>query len=270
MATHKISQYKFAFRPVKFPTKLLGNTVYYFKEAGSTNDIAKELAEDGAPEGSIVIAEKQIKGRGKQNRVWFSPKGGLWLSLILRPKWKVNEISKSTLIAAVSVCEAIQKITRLYPQIKWPNDVYISGKKVAGILSEVSIKNESVHYLILGIGINVNIPQEKFPKELVGISTSLFIELGKKVSLYELLSAFLTIFENYYLNFENEIENSVIPKWREFSETLGKLIHLEDKIGCSDSISGYALDIANDGSLIIQTAYGEIKKIIGGEINTIN
>lgn len=268
MAIHEVSHYKFESRSIKFPTKLLGNSVYYFKEVNSTNDIAKELAEEGKPEGSIVIAEKQLKGRGKQNRLWFSPKGGLWFSLILRPHWEVNEISKSTLIAAVSVCETIQKITELYPQIKWPNDIYLSGKKIAGILTEVSIKNNCVDYLILGIGINVNIPQEKFPKELSNTATSLFIELGKKVSLYRLLSIFLSIFENYYLNFEKDLEDSIIAKWRSFSDTLGKLIYSTDKNG--NPITGYALDVASDGSLIVQTVYGEVKKIIGGEINTIN
>lgn len=179
-------------------SKVLGNRIVYYSSVSSTQTIAHELALSGAAEGSVVIADEQLQGKGRLGRKWFSPpKSGVWMSIILRANIAMVDASQITLLSALAVLTAIKKITDLSLYIKWPNDLFINGKKIAGILAEVKGK-ANVEYLIVGIGVNVNLQKDQMPIELRQVATSLSLELGKKVNRARLASQILYELEKLY------------------------------------------------------------------------
>ena len=162
-------------------TKTMGQSIYFYEETDTTNNRARELAQEGAPEGTLVVAEKQTAGRGRRGKVWESPLGtGIWMSLVLRPQIMPAEASVLTLLCGLATAEAIKAETGLSAGIKWPNDILINGKKAVGILTEMDCEMSEVHFVIPGIGINVN--TASFPPEIADIATSLYLECGKTVS----------------------------------------------------------------------------------------
>ncbi len=179
-------------------TDFVGREIYHFKEVTSTNDIAKELAIKGAKEGTIVIAETQSRGRGRMTRKWISPEGGIWFSIVLRPKVEPKETLKLNLRVATVAAKVINSMFKLRADVKWPNDIIINGKKVCGILTEMSTRGDTVDFVIIGIGINANISLHSFPKHLRKSLTSLRKELKKDVDREKLLTALLEEFEQYY------------------------------------------------------------------------
>jgi len=178
-------------------TRFFGKSdFYFFDDIGSTNDHASILAGNGSPEGTVVIADRQSSGRGQKERTWFSPPGaGIYISLILRPVIPPADAPKITLLGAVSVAETIISMTGLDARIKWPNDVLIKGKKIAGILSGMDAGMHRVNHVIVGVGINVNTPEEILPPEIGNIATSVLIETGKRTSRSGMACAFLKSFE---------------------------------------------------------------------------
>src|ERR1039457_2454343 len=168
-------------------TKVVGRDIRVFEETTSTNDVIEKLARDGVKEGVVVFAESQTKGRGRLGRKWMSPaKRGLWFSVLMRPDLRPQETTRLNVASATALRRAIESQTGLKPEIKWPNDILIHGKKVAGILTELSGELDHVKYIVLGIGVDVNLSQGDFPPELRKLATSLKAELGKPVSRPEL------------------------------------------------------------------------------------
>ena len=181
----------------KLNTKIIGKRVFAYEKIGSTNDAAKELAANGEPEGTVVFAECQTKGRGRLKREWFSPaKEGLWFSVILRPQTEPGFAPMFTAISALACAQTIMKETGLSVWIKWPNDIFINDKKAGGILVELNQDLDRIQYVVLGIGINVNIGH--FPKKIQKTATSLKIESGRKHSRIELVKEILRSLEHFY------------------------------------------------------------------------
>jgi BirA family biotin operon repressor/biotin-[acetyl-CoA-carboxylase] ligase len=169
-----------------------GNSIFFSRAVGSTNDWAKELAEHGAAEGTVAIAETQTAGRGRLDRTWVSPKGGLYFSVILRPRLKPAEAVRLVFVAGLAVAEALSEKHGLKAETKWPNDVLVNGRKVCGILSEMNATGEKVNFVILGVGVNANFDVKKaLPEELWESATSLECELGRRVELEELFRMLL-------------------------------------------------------------------------------
>lgn len=246
-------------------TKIIARELKYYSTTNSTNKKARALAEADAPEGTMIIAETQGDGRGRRGRAWASPKGGLWLTLVLRPNIPPNRAPIITLLTGVVVAKTIRKTTELDASVKWPNDVRIHDKKVCGILTEISTEPEIINYILLGLGINVNILKTDFPKELQNTITSLQEELNSEVDSINFLQELLMEFEKEYLRFSKSPANS-IPKiletWRQYSDTLGRNVKI---VTISGEITGLAAEISNDGALIVVTEHGDEHKIVAGD-----
>jgi BirA family biotin operon repressor/biotin-[acetyl-CoA-carboxylase] ligase len=241
-------------------TKILGKKIYHYEMVSSTMDVAFDLALDGAQDGCVILAEGQQRGRGRMGRNWFSPKGkGIYMSVILKPKLLPNEAPKITLLAGVAVCEAIRGITGLIALIKWPNDILIEDKKIGGILTEISAETDRVKFAVLGIGINVNTRKIFLPRE----ATSLKEELGKVVSRVELARQILRELEAFYILFEKRGFSPIIEKWKHLSSTISKRIKVVSK---NVAIEGEAIDIDNDGALLIRKDSGFITRVISGDV----
>lgn len=233
-------------------TKVIGSRVYSYEEVGSTNDIAWEMALNGEPEGSVIFAETQTNGRGRLKRKWFSPhRHGLWFSLILRPSLTPNYAPIITAMSAVATAKAIVRFTGLSVWIKWPNDIYINNKKAGGILTELNTELDTIKFVILGIGINVNI--DEFPSGL--IATSLKIEGGRSYSRIELAREILRSLDYYYgLDW-----NVIIEEWKSLSLVSGRRVRVGD-------IEGQALGIDEYGALMVRTDSGIVKYITSGDV----
>ena len=223
-------------------------------------NLAMQLGMQGEPNGALVLAESQTKGRGRLGRSWFSPKyKGIYLSLILRPKILPAVSPVLTLMSAVSICEALKKTVELEAQIKWPNDVFIHHKKIAGILTEMNSEVDKVNFVVIGIGLNVN--NDK--KSLIAQATSLKEQSAQTVSRILLLQELLRRLEANYFILEDKGAAPIIDKWRAFSLTLGKRV----KVYCQNKhIEGCAVDIDQDGGLLIRKDSGLIQKVSSGDV----
>lgn len=240
-------------------TKIIGKKVYSYQTIDSTNDRAYQLADSGEEEGAIVVAEQQSKGKGRMGRKWSSPKGGIYLSLILKPKLLPTEISKLTLVAAVSVAKAIRGATGLECLIKWPNDILINKNKLCGILTELKAEQDLTIFVILGIGINVNTKPSLLPKN----ATSILKELGRDFSKIELTKILLKNLEEYYFLFKENKFKDIIDEWRNLSTTLGKRIKVIDK---TRTIEGQAIDIDEGGALVVRLDSGFNERVLAGDV----
>lgn len=241
-------------------TEKIGRRIYAYDTTDSTMDVAQRLAAAGEPEGSVVFAEGQGKGRGRMGRAWISPKGkGIYCSLILRPPLQLTEISKITLMAAVAVARAVEAATGLKPEIKWPNDLLIGGKKLAGILTELNAELNRVNYVVLGIGMNVNTPADKLP----ATGTSLLQEMGEKVNRLELARQLLAQLDKTYTQFLREGMPPVLEAWRRFAGFLGQRVRVvvEGRV-----LDGQALDVDPSGALLVRTDTGLVESVSAGEV----
>jgi BirA family biotin operon repressor/biotin-[acetyl-CoA-carboxylase] ligase len=241
-------------------TKFIGKKIYYFESVASTMNVAMNLGLEGAPEGALVLAESQTKGKGRLGRSWLSPKHkGIYLSLILRPKISPEQASILTLLAAVSICEAIKKITGIDTYIKWPNDILIGNKKLGGILTELSAEMDEISFVVIGIGLNVN--NDK--KSMISTATSLREQRKENTSRVALLQEILRQIEEKYLLFQKKGAHPIIEKWREHNVTLGKMI----KVYChKEHITGQAIDIDIDGGLLVRKDSGFTEKVLSGDV----
>lgn len=241
-------------------TKFIGRKLYYFDSLGSTMDKAWELGLQKAAEGTVVLAETQSKGRGRLARQWLSPKyKGIYFSLILRPKVSLAEASLLTLLAAVSVCEAIEKEAGLSAQIKWPNDILLKHKKLGGILTELNAETDEIRFVVIGIGLNVNNDKAG----LLNTATSLKEQTGACLSRVELLQELLRRIEKNYTGFLKHGGASVIARWRDHNITLGKRVKISSH---QEHIEGMAVDIDLDGGLMLRKDSGLTQKVMAGDI----
>ena len=248
-------------------TRVIGKRILHYQEVASTQDVAEKLAKGGADEGTVVIAETQTKGRGRKGRNWISPsEGGVYISIILRPNLLPSQIIQIPLIAGVAVSKAIQSTTPLQPSIKWPNDIIIGGKKVAGILTEMSCEMDGIHYVILGIGVNVNTPRT-LPATLDGIASSLADECGEPVSRVMLVQYVLSEFESVYTRFLAFGFSSIREDWKRLNNTIGSWGKVSDG---EEVVEGTAFDIDEEGFLLVRKENGDLKRIISGDVLVSN
>ncbi|KAB3532394.1 biotin--[acetyl-CoA-carboxylase] ligase [Alkaliphilus pronyensis] len=244
-------------------TKEIGKNIIHFNSIDSTNSYAKGIA-DKTPSGTLIISEEQLSGRGRLGREWESPKGdGIWMTLILKPKFPPSEGGKLTQIAAASVWQGINKVLGLKSLIKWPNDIVINGKKVCGILTEMSAELNQLHYLIVGIGINVN--NEAFHNTIADKATSLFLEKGEKINRRALLCEILNAFELLYDSFvkEGTLKES-LNICRNNSAILGKEVIIQQG---ANQAKAKAVDITEEGLLEVLTEEGKKTEILTGEVS---
>lgn len=244
-------------------TKVVGRHIVYRERVDSTNNVAKKLADEGAPEGTIVVAEEQTGGRGRIKRSFLSPFAkGVWFSLILRPNIPPMEVSKMTLLAAVAVARAIRHHGLTDCGIKWPNDILVKGRKMVGILTELNGSAEKVNYIIMGIGVNTGITAEDLPKDLQSIVTS-FAREGVRVSRLALLETLLKEIEGLYQTVCRDGFAPVLAEWRALSCMLGQDVTVTS---IDKTFSGKAVDIDENGNLLVATSEG-VEVVMAGDIH---
>ncbi|MFJ7745962.1 biotin--[acetyl-CoA-carboxylase] ligase [Peribacillus sp. NPDC097295] len=245
-------------------TKTLGKQIHYQESVESTQKIAHQLANEGAQEGTLIIAEEQISGKGRLMRSWHSPKStGIWMSLILRPKIPLHQAPQLTLLAAVAVAQAIEDATNLQPQIKWPNDILINRRKVTGILTEMQAESDRIHSVIIGVGINTNQQIEDFPEDLQEKASSLLIEGGVQVSRAKVIQRFLIRLENLYTLYLQEGFMPIKLLWESYAISLGQVIKART---VNETIVGKALGITDAGVLLLEDDLGTVHSIYSADI----
>ncbi len=244
-------------------TKWLGQELVYLKETDSTNNQIKSLASEGFPEGTVVIAESQTAGRGRRGRAWESPAGSsIYMSLLLRPQIRPDNASMLTLVAALAVSKAVSKLTRKQAGIKWPNDLVMNGKKICGILTEMSLQSTDIDHIVVGIGINVH--ADAFPEEITNMATSLFLETGVHYKRSELILAVWEAFEDYYEIYLKTEDVSALTE--EYNANLANLHQMVKVLDPNEPFEGKALGITERGELIVDTLEGR-KLVSSGEVS---
>jgi len=246
-------------------TRVIARDIIAYDEVSSTNDIALDLAGKGAKEGTVVVAERQTSGRGRLGRNWFSPAGyGIWTSIIFYPGFKPAELCRMNLILGVAIAQAIRNETGLKVELKWPNDIIVSKKKVGGILIDMTATMDKVKCLVAGIGINVNLSKKDFPLHLRETASSLNIEKENEIDRLSLFREVLREIDIYYLRFKKEGFISIREKWLSYNETIGQYIKVNVPDG--ETIYGHATDIDTDGALVIRLENGILKKVMSGDV----
>ena len=247
-----------------YKTKIIGRDVRVFEQTTSTNDVIEKLARDGVKEGVVVFAESQTKGRGRLGRKWISPAyKGLWFSILLRPDLRPPETTQLTVASATALCRAIQSETGLNPEIKWPNDILVGGKKVAGVLTELSAELDRVKHIILGIGVDVNLGAAELPADLRKQATSLKIEAGRAVSRADLATAILSELDNDYGRVCAGQFAAVADEWEARCQTIGRNVTIQ--IG-GRRVHGRAESLSESGELLLRTEHGHLERISGGDV----
>ncbi len=247
-------------------TETFGRNMEYFDEIDSTNNYCKQQAEMGAEHGFLVVADRQVSGRGRRGRVWETPSGiSIAMSLLLRPDIATECASMITLVAALSVAHAIRNVSGLDAKIKWPNDIVINGKKVCGILTEMSVEFSAINYVVVGIGINVN--NASFPEELADMATSIYLEKHEMVSRSKLIAEILINFERYYRIFlETQDMSGLKDVYEERLVNKDERVRVMSANGRVDD-EGTALGIDDIGRLVIKSDDGRQKNIMAGEVS---
>jgi BirA family biotin operon repressor/biotin-[acetyl-CoA-carboxylase] ligase len=244
--------------------KVVGRDIRVFEQTTSTNDVIEKLARDNVREGAVVFAESQSKGRGRLGRKWISPpRRGLSFSILLRPQMRPAAATQLTIAAATALFRAIQAQTGLTPEIKWPNDILIQGKKVAGILTELSAELDRVKYVILGVGVNVNTAPGEFPAELRKLVTSLKIETGHRQNRAELAVKILRELDRDYGRVAAGRFEAVADEWEKNCSTLGQRVAIR---AGDRKIEGRAESLDADGALLLRGQHGHLERIVGGDV----
>lgn len=245
-----------------------GYSVYYYDCVASTNDVAKNFARDER-DGIVVVAETQMYGRGRFGRRWFSPRGGLWFTVIPRSAMGPHSTSRArtrvrlTFLMSSAVAIALKVKFNLDVEVKWPNDVLVNGRKACGILAEAGIKGETVRYVVLGVGINANIDLESIPLDVRGEVTTLREELGYEIDKDGLMEKILCYFEDRHKKLLLGEWRNLLEEWKDLAKFFGSYVEIES---CGRVFSGLAKDVAEDGALILRLKEGSIKKIFVGDV----
>ena len=247
-------------------TKIIGKNIFYRPKVDSTNNIAKKMARENAVDGTVIIAEEQTNGKGRLERNFYSPKEKCILfSVILRPKCFPKDAPKFTLLAAVAVARAMEKFN-LHAEIKWPNDIVHDGRKIVGILTELAAEVDFVKWIVVGVGINVNIKPEDFPEDIKNIASSLYEINGKKnLSRVDFFQTLLEEFEKIYLSANENGFGEILNLWKKYNVTLGKNIKVISA-DTGDVFFGKAIDIDSDGALIVETENGR-QTVYAGDVS---
>lgn len=248
-------------------TNLLGKRIYYFDTINSTQSFATELASKPQESGTIVIAEKQAQGRGRLGRKWTSPTGGIWMSVILRPEFEISLSTLFPMMSSLALALAIEKVLKIKPKLKWPNDVTVNDRKVAGILVDASIESGKIDYLILGVGVNFKIDVKKVEKNIkntrnyCGVAT--LVTKDSKTNPARLVQVFLLELEKLYNLLSEGNSEYIIKQWTKRSSTIGKTISVTSSTG---PIHGKATKIDKDGALVISNK-GKTRRVFVGDVS---
>ena len=242
----------------------IGSQVYFAEEVDSTNTWGKRLAEEGAPHGTLVVADEQTQGRGRRGRSWQSPKGtNISMTLILRPDLEPARASMLTIVMGLSVAQGLKELLKLPVQIKWPNDAVLNGHKLCGILTEMSAQIDYINYVVVGTGINVNLPE--VPEELKDIATSLLIETGHRVNRAEVIGAVLRAFARNYESFLAAGDlTGLLNAYNEILANRDRQVRVLDP---KEPYEGVALGINARGELLVRKADGSISEVYAGEVS---
>jgi BirA family biotin operon repressor/biotin-[acetyl-CoA-carboxylase] ligase len=244
-------------------TRFVGRQVVYWPEIGSTNDDARRLAAEGAPEGTLVIADYQSRGRGRLDRSWVAPRGSsLLISIVFRPELAAHQVQRLTMSCGLAVADAIELQTGLSVGLKWPNDVVIGGAKAGGILTEIGLEGAQVEFAAVGIGLNVNLDPPLLPTDLPMPATSLCNELGSEVARLPLLWALLQEIEERYSALS--AGQSPHVEWARRLVTLGKPVTVS---GTGSVLDGMAEGVDADGALLVRLANGRLEKVLAGDVS---
>jgi len=246
-------------------TTAMGHRVFSYQRVGSTNDVARQVARNGAAHGTLVVAEEQTAGRGRMGRSWNSPPGvSLLFSLVLRPQMAPNRVFQLAICGALAVAEVVCQRTHLPVKVKWPNDVLIRGKKLAGVLTETQVDLAGFRFVVLGVGININQAPADFPEDLQGQATSIRAELGRSVSRRHLLQDLLFKFEEIYGQFQDQGLPLFLDRWRQLSWVLNRKVTVQ--VGGKE-FSGLAVDIDEMGALLLEEVSGKRRRFLAGDVS---
>ncbi len=249
----------------KLETRFVGKKIVYKHVTGSTNEDAFKLALEGKPEGTCVIADVQTAGRGRLGRSWLAPAAsGVLTSVIFRPKVPPQTATLLTLAAGVAAARAVKHVTELEPWIKWPNDLYIKNRKLAGILTEMNAELDRVHFVIVGIGINVNIERKIFPEEIHKAATSLMIEARREINRNQLIAALYHEMERAYLRLIERGAKLIVEQWEDIAKVHGRRIKASMIDG--RKVQGVALGLSSDGTLLVEDKRGKVRHITAGDV----
>ena len=246
-------------------TRVIGREIHFFPETASTNTLAMEMAFKGAIEGTVVVAEMQTAGRGRLGRKWISPKGNLYFSMILRPDIPMHKAPLITLMGAAAAASVIRKTCGLDAGIKWPNDILISGKKVSGLLTEMSAEQDRIRHLVLGIGVDVNVPPDELPPEIRTHATTLSEESGKKIDRNILLRELLAGLDHAYQVFLND-PSAILREWESLNVTVGNRVRIS---GAGETLEGLAQGIDYEGRLVMRLDDGTIRTVAAGDVTIL-
>lgn len=268
--------YRLVFRPdlltpeevlAGLATRRLGRLVEYRETVGSTNDLAKEMARHGAPEGLLVLADQQTAGKGRLGRSWATPPGAaIAMSLVLRPDLAPHEAPRITLAAAVAVARAVREVAGLAAGIKWPNDVQVGGRKLCGILTEMEAEMDRIAFVVLGIGLNVTLRREQMDPAFRDTATSLALEGAAEVRRAALVQAILARFEGAYDHLLGGRFSVVLDQWRALSVTLGQAVRVLGLDG-QVTVEGVAEAVDEEGALLVRDGAGEVHRVLSGEVS---
>lgn len=246
-------------------TRVIGHDIRLLPLVDSTNTLAMEFAGQGAPEGTVVLAEQQRGGKGRLGRTWISPRGNLYLSVILRPGIPTHKAPLLTLLGATAACSAIRKQLDLPAGIKWPNDILLAGKKTGGLLTEMSAEPDRIRHIVLGIGINVNMELSELPPDIRDLSTSLSTHAGRKIDRTALLRRLLSELDQRYRRFLKS-ETDVLDEWRKLNVTLGNRVAVKAPDG---TFEGLAESIDREGRLIVRMEQGAPRIVASGDVTLL-
>lgn len=245
-------------------TAWLGRRLQHLPAASSTQDVAAALAADGAEHGTVVLADEQSGGRGRLGRAYFSPPGGLWCSIVLRPGWPATCLPLLILASGLAVAQAIHGTCALTPRLKWPNDVLLGDRKVSGAMAEARLEGVLIRGVVLGIGINANIPAGAWPPELRESATSLLLAAGRPVALPQLTRHLLQALERHCDELTRGDSATIVQAWRSWPNTLGQAV----SVGPADApLEGIAEDIGDDGSLRLRLPNSDLRVVAAGDVS---
>jgi BirA family biotin operon repressor/biotin-[acetyl-CoA-carboxylase] ligase len=250
-------------------TKTFGRVIRFYREVESTNDVAFDLAKEGAAEGTVVIADTQTKGRGRLQRKWISPPGfNLYMSIIFRPSISSKDATILTLVSSIALFETVNS-HGIKSQIKWPNDLLINRRKVAGVLTEMEPDGERVEFVLVGLGVNLNMTREVMNNlmgEVSEIATSVREELGREVDRSEFAANLINLLEKWYDEFNSKGKSNIIGEWKKRWGDLNKRVRVRID---GNVIEGIAYDLDQNGFLLIKKDNGEIERIIAGDVTVL-
>ncbi len=246
-------------------TDIIGRKVYYFDIIDSTQNFALKLSQRPHENGSVIIAEKQTMGRGRLDRKWISPKGGIWLSILLKPNFEISQTSLFPMATSLALAKAIEKVLRIKPELKWPNDLMIKGKKVAGILIDVALESNKIDYLVIGVGINFRIQPEKISRLIKNgkkYDVDSLVKKNQEANPVVLVQQFLYELEQVYNQVISNQINNIPKEWAKRSTTIGRKVSVETNTGI---VTGKATGIAKNGALILSNK-GKNVQVLSGDV----